>query len=306
MISKQASFRTLMDDIKISIRFAVKNLITFLLGMVGVLIVTGLLMGLVFGLIMLLLSVLIGFDAIVTFFMSLGVLLADSNALAALPLVGLFVLPMLSPLFIALGALYGIGREIVESAGATAEGAFVWYRSKFLSLAGGGIIIALFILGPLLVGFWLVLLLAGPVLSVSSQAILTAVTVAWILLAPGLVSMVFPAIIDGHSVVSAVKTSLRMSRDHFDRVLSTWLSFVLMALVILAPTTVSQTILLSGFVDALPWTALLGGAAAIFTFTVLLPSLIIAQTRVYMILSGEDVPLESQETLPDMRLVGGV
>ncbi len=295
-----------MDDIKISIRFAVKNLITFLLGMVGVLIVTVLLMVLVFGVIMLLLSVVIGPDAIITLFMSLGVLLADDNALTALPLVALLVLPMLSPLFIALGALYGIGREIVESAGATAEGVFVWYRSKFLSLAGGGIIISLFILGPLLVGFWLVLLLTGPILNMPSQAILAGFSVAWILLAPGLVSMVFPAIIDGHSVVSAMKTSLRMSRDHFDRVLSTWLSFVLMALVLLVPTMVSQAILLSGFVDLLPWNALLGGITAIFIFIVLLPSLIIAQTRVYMILSGEDVPVEPQEFQPDIGLVGGV
>jgi len=149
---ENANFQTIIEDLKISFKFAGKNVISYLLAIFGVLIVSGILLVLVAALIFIpLFFVIGGFENLEMYFESFSSIdnIGITNiALGAI----LFGLPFLAPIFVAFGAMFGMGREIVESEGTSAEGVFVWYKKKFFSLAGGGMILFLVVLGPLLEG----------------------------------------------------------------------------------------------------------------------------------------------------------
>jgi hypothetical protein len=145
---KNASFSTIIEDLKISFKFATKNIISFLLGIFGVLIVSGLLIIVVAAMVFIPLLIIIGLGNITTFFESFAGMETIGIANIALGSI-MFALPFLAPFMVAIGALFGMGREIVESEGTNAEGVFTWYKKKFFSLAGGGIVLFLVVIGPL-------------------------------------------------------------------------------------------------------------------------------------------------------------
>ncbi|MHA2359048.1 MAG: hypothetical protein ACXAB5_02150, partial [Candidatus Thorarchaeota archaeon] len=245
---KNASFQTLFEDLKISFRFAIKNVISYVLAIIGVFIVAGLLLIVVAAIVFVPLLFTMGFGNMVVWFESFNPL--GSSEIASLGLgIFLFALPFITPFFVAAGALFGMSREIVESEGTTAEGVFQWFKRKFFSLAGGGLVMFLIITGPIfLVSFGAVALFGDQVLSIAFissgtatilSPVLTGLGVIWFVLSTGFLTMLFPAIIDGHSVIKATKKSFRMSIDYFDRVIGFWISFVLIIVALIAPLIVT-------------------------------------------------------------------
>ena len=210
-----------------------------------------------------------------------------------------------------------MSREIVESEGTTAEGVFQWFKRKFFSLAGGGLVMFLIIAGPIfLVSFGAIAVFGDQVLNIAFMStgsatilspILVGLGVIWFVLSTGFLTMLFPAIIDGHSVVEATKKSFRMSIDYFDRVIGFWIAFILILVALIVPLIVS--------VFAFPFTFGLGLAAiaiyaipmVIFFAFVALPALSIGLTRIYMILTADDADLvleDDEESGPSF--VGGL
>ena len=315
---KNASFSTIIEDLKISFKFATKNVISFLLGIFGVLIVSGLLIVVVAASIFIPLIFIIGIGNLTPFFNSFTGLETIGVANIAAGAI-LFALPFLAPFMVAIGAMFGMGREIVESEGTSAEGVFTWYKKKFFSLAGGGMVLFLVVVGPLIL-----LLLAGTVIYgnqflniilISSgptnftNPIVISLLLIWSAVSTGLLSMIFPSIIDGYSVFESTKRSIRMSIKYFDRIFGIWMAFllILIALIlplILIPFVVSTTspvftigagILL---IYAIP--------ASIILIFLYLPAMTIGLTRTYMILTAND---EYDETLEDESgpsFIGGV
>jgi len=288
---KESSFGVILDDLRISFRFAARNIISFVLGMLGVLIVTGILIAviaviifvpIVFGLIS-----GMGMEGMIQFFTSFAATWSTPQGAAMLGALLVLVIPLLGPLFVAFGALFGMAREIVESEGTTAGGVFAWYRRKFLSLAGGGIILFLVVVGPFIpVVIWVPSIITGSFVGPAAAVFAAAFTV-WFIVSAGMLSMLFPGIIDGLSALGAAKQSLRLSRRYFDRVFSTWLSFVLILLFVLVPSFVVPIM-------------------AIVVAFLVLPAMAIALTRVYMILTDNLEETDtSQPEGPDFRLVGG-
>jgi hypothetical protein len=316
---KNASFETLVDDLKISIRFALRNLISYVLAIIGVFLVTIILIGIVAAFVFIpivispqgLQSFTIWAESLEGWFAAGGVEIATGVFLIALPFV--------APFFVASGALFGMAREIVESEGTSAEGVFTWYRKKFFSLAGGGIVLFLFILGPvLLVILGAVALFGEQVLNVAfigvgssniMNPLVSALGVIWFVFSTGLMTMLFPAIIDGHSVVEATKKSIRMSIQYFDRVFGSWLSFILLILALVSPLFIMAAPPFWG--DPMVTMIPLGIYAVImglFLAFVLLPALSIGLTRVYMILTAddEDLPPYEEEDEGGPGLIGGL
>ena len=102
-----------------------------------------------------------------------------TSGLTLVLLIMFLLLPLLGPFFVALGALFGMARELVESDGTQAESAFSWYGKRGLSLLGGGIIHFLITLAPLIIAF---LSISYPVWNPPSNEelrILVPVIVAW-------------------------------------------------------------------------------------------------------------------------------
>ncbi|MFX1559346.1 MAG: hypothetical protein ACFFBL_02045 [Promethearchaeota archaeon] len=317
---KNASFETLLDDLKISIRFALRNVISYVLAIIGVFLVTIILIAVVaaFVLVPIVISPA-GFQAFSLWAESLeGWFAAGGVEIAT----GIFLiaLPFVAPFFVACGALFGMAREIVESEGTSAEGVFTWYKKKFFSLAGGGIVLFLFILGPvMLVILGAVAVFGEQILNVAfigvgststMNPLISALGVIWFVFSTGLMTMLFPAIIDGHSVAEATKKSIRMGIQYFDRVFGTWLSYILLIVILVSPLPIMG---LPGLLTSSFWPALipLGIYAVImvlFLAFVLLPALSIGLTRVYMILTAEDedVILEESEDEGGPSFIGGV
>jgi hypothetical protein len=215
-----------------------------------------------------------------------------------------------APFFVATGALFGMSREIVESEGTSVEGVFTWYRKKFFSLAGGGIMVFLFILGPVML-----VILAGVAIfgdqilnlafigggsTASMNPLLSALAVIWFTLSSGLMTMMFPAIIDGHSVIESTKKSVSFGIKYFDRVFGAWLSYILLILALVSPLIILAIIspffiLGSNMLGGMIVLGVYGLFAALFLAFIALPAMSIGLTRVYMILSADDEDLEPVE-----------
>ncbi|MGY5864237.1 MAG: hypothetical protein RTV41_06500 [Candidatus Thorarchaeota archaeon] len=313
---KNASFQTILEDLKISFKFALKNVISYVLAIIGVFIVAGLLLVVAAAFIFVPLLFSMGFENMFVWFESFNLIGTPGGASLGLGIF-LFALPFIAPFFVAAGALFGMSREIVESEGTTAEGVFQWFKRKFFSLAGGGLVMFLIIAGPIfLVSFGAIAVFGDQVLNIAFMStgsatilspILVGLGVIWFVLSTGFLTMLFPAIIDGHSVVEATKKSFRMSIDYFDRVIGFWIAFILILVALIVPLIVS--------VFAFPFTFGLGLAAiaiyaipmVIFFAFVALPALSIGLTRIYMILTADDADLvleDDEESGPSF--VGGL
>jgi len=311
MSSKSTNLRVLLEDLKISFKFAVKNIISFILGMFGVLIVTVLLIAV--------LAIVI----IVPLFLSGGLwILIDgiaawiesaqtiSGATAFLMILAI-VVPILAPILVAIGALFGMGREIVESEGTSAEGVFSWYSKKFFPLAAVGIIQFLIYIAPIAI----LVAILGPTYVGTSEMGLASTMIAlfavYLAITSGFLVLSFPAVIDGKSAIGAIKTSIRLSTTYFDRVFSVWLSFLGIALLLFIPV-IGPPLLALPSMDALAANfgiytgyALLAG---LFTFFVFLPALVIGMSRIYMILVSDnlsDPEIYEDDTLDDVNILGG-
>ncbi|MHA1742165.1 MAG: hypothetical protein ACTSVD_08750, partial [Candidatus Thorarchaeota archaeon] len=118
MSVKNASLATLREDLKVGFGLAAKNIISFVLAMVGVLIVAGLLLAvIVICMIAVILIAAGGTPGIIQLFITLSI---QWNASAGVIVIGtalLVVLPVLLPFFVAGGAIFGMGREVIESNG---------------------------------------------------------------------------------------------------------------------------------------------------------------------------------------------
>ncbi|MGD9381393.1 MAG: hypothetical protein PVI03_03020 [Candidatus Thorarchaeota archaeon] len=310
MSNKNASIGVLIDDLKVGFKFAVKNILSFLLGMIGVLIVTLVVMMIGFAIVSIpLLFAVGGPEGFVTFFDSLGVILESIFVAqpdpAAASLGILVILLLLTPFIVAIGVVFGMGREIVESAGTSAEGVFVWYRKKFFSLAGGGIVMFIIIGLPLLLVYGS-LFLAGYVATGPLGAVLASLSAIWIMLSSGMMTMVFPAIIDNYSVIDATRQSIRLSIRYFDRVFSTWFAFILIIVLMFAPIGIGMAAFaVPSFGIDFMATGIYAVIAAFVLVLIVLPALVIALSRLYMILSGIEVSSATQVE-PDVSLVGGM
>jgi hypothetical protein len=304
MSQKQSSIKTLLQDLRISYRFAIKNVISFILGTLGVIVVTVLLMGVLLAIIAPLFILAIGFDNLVLLFTALATDFSSISGAALFGIIAVFLLPIAAPMLVAVGALFGMGREIVESEGTTAQGVFAWYKSKFLQLAGGGII--MFVLAILPVG--LLFIFAGPIVFMNpTGAVIPAFSAGgaiYLTVVMGLLSMMFPAIIDGHSILDALRVSLSMSTRYFDRVFSVWISLIGIPILATLPLTLTPYVIGMG-IFTISVLSIYGLVIGLFLIFIHFPAAVIALSRVYMVLSGVD-GTEHDETQPDIQLVGDV
>ena len=162
------------------------------------------------------------------------------------------------------------------------------------------------IIGFPLILIYGILFLAGYVITGLPAAILASLSAIWILLSSGMMTMVFPAIIDNYSVIDATRHSIRLSIRYFDRVFSTWFAFILIIVLMFAPIGIG----IAAFaVPSLGFDFIAGAVYAVIAAFVLvlivLPALVIALSRLYMILSGIEVS-SSRQVEPDVSLVGGM
>ncbi|MFX0045567.1 MAG: hypothetical protein ACFE8Z_06940 [Candidatus Hermodarchaeota archaeon] len=284
---KDATLGNLIEDLKVGFKFAAKNVVSFFLGMLGVLLVTAIILLFVIIFVTIPLFFTVGLEAIIDFFVSWIEPFPPADATALLGLLLFLILPVLAPLFVAFGALFGMAREIVESEGTSAEGVFTWYRRKFFSLATGGIILFLVVIGPIgLAAWWIFAYYPMPFgMPLHIEIVLEATAVVWLIMSSGMLSMVFPSIIDGHSALGAVRESVGLCWKYYDRVIITWLAF--MGIIILPWSPLILDAISPVFhVELATWYVV---PSTLFLLFIAIPALAIGVTRVYLILTGEEI-----------------
>jgi hypothetical protein len=121
----------------------------------------------------------------------------------------------------------------------------------------------------------------------NTLAILIAIAVVWFLISSGMLSMVFPSIVDGMPVSSSIKHSLALTRSNLAAVFSIWMTFSSLGLLLLGP------IIFQEFTD---FVFLTGAAYDFYIATsvlavimILLPVYMLSATRAYLIISDPNI-----------------
>ena len=276
----------ILKDFKVGFTLAVKNFLSFGLAMLGIILITLLLLLLI----VLFILIPILFTMGLPFLLQLVEVIVNgfqaTTGLTLVMLIMFLVLPILGPFFVALGALFGMARELVESDGTQAESAFSWYGKRGLSLLGGGAIHFLITLAPLVVAF---LAISYPTWNPPSDKELQGIIpliVVWIVLVNGMLSLTYPGIIDGLSAVRAAGRSIKLACRFPLRVLGAWLIITVLVTVPLIPV-INEVAFLWGPIIPSELLEPYGALAILTLLFVIIPAVSIVLTRIYMILTAK-------------------
>jgi hypothetical protein len=296
MTKSRSGLGGLAEDLSVSFKFAFKNVISFFLGMLGVLIVTAILVAIM--LLIFIVTVIFltpgGFFELVEVFVGIIEAFANWPSPENLGLIVLIIVPLILPIFVAIGALYGMAREIVESEGTSAEGVFAWYSRRFFPLAGGGIVVFMTTIVPLAALYAYAYNTLGGNIHGPDEVLLIATGVLWFVLSSGLLSMMFPGIIDGLTVRQAVGRSVKMGVKYLDRVFGVWLFFLALFFAAIAPMIWPYQLYWIFGTYNLGFYPVL---AVLFLLFIAIPAMAIAQSRVYLLLGSEEdeIPVTDEE-----------
>ena len=135
--------------------------------------------------------------------------------------------------------------------------------------------------------------LFGPISGIAA-ALLSMFTFIWMYIALGVLSMTLPSVAEGKGVVEAVKESIGLSVSRFDRVFGIWTAYSLLSVSMFVPVFVWAYVEVNHLITTPPTLDLVAGVilgwtviASLLLGLVVFPSLILAQTRVYAILTGK-------------------
>ncbi|MFW9919740.1 MAG: hypothetical protein ACFFED_09085 [Candidatus Thorarchaeota archaeon] len=295
---KKWTFGEYVETIRVATRFTIRNYLSFFLALLGVAVVSIVIFLAGTLIVSLHLSMVVGpIDIPFGIFEVIGELITDSTEIGRLGIVLVFIGLLVAPLLIGFGALFGIGQELLESGGTEAEGVLIWFKRKFLSLAGGGIIQFVLLFAPIgleyIFGTWYFHSdpIGDPVLS-----LLITLAFIWFILGAGLLSMTFPSIIDGMSIPAALKNSVSLGVRRSDAVFSIWLSFISIEMLLIVPPFI-DLVMGSEFLDTLEGSIYALLVLAI-TVLIILPIHILATSRTYLLISD---PNTSEEQVSEPK-----
>jgi len=277
----------LPKDLEVGFRFAIKNLLSYILAMLGIVLVTAALLIIILFFIFIPIIFVIGIPIFVDLVVAFVIQIDALSGILLLSMLLIIFSPVLGPFFIAFGAAYGMAREIVENDGTTAEGAFTWYRKKALSFVGGGMIHFGISIAPFLIA---IISILTPPLYLPSEESLTLILplgIFWIILTNGMLSLTFPGIIDGLSAQRAARRSVRLCCKSPGRVLGAWTFFVALIGLPLLMTIDYQPLQWLHIIPQAYLDTIMPGIVLLTVFF-LFPVMSIVFTRIYMILSAQD------------------
>ncbi|MHA2351870.1 MAG: hypothetical protein ACXABX_01970 [Candidatus Thorarchaeota archaeon] len=283
------NLRDYVETIKLSVRFTRTHYLSIFLAILGVFVITFSLFLLILFIGSIPLSIVYGpFDEFFDAFDYIGDALAGVSTVGKVGAALFIVSSLLAPFLIAIGALFGLGQEIIESGTVTAEETLLWYRQKFTRLAGGGVVQFLYIFGPILMEYVLAAWYFGnQTVPVNSLAILIILAYLWFLFSGGMLSMVFPSIVDGVSFFSSIKHSMKLTSNNLRAVFSIWITFSSLVLTLLIPFIMQDLADLT--IMAEQWYDLYILATGLVLVLLVLPVYVLSTTRTYLIISDPNV-----------------
>ncbi len=293
--------RTILDDMKTSLRQAYGSALSYFLANLGMIIVVTLLA--------MLIAAPIAIVAWVAFApMSEVTMVAMRDWAIANPLflggIGvLLVIPFISLFLVVSGSIYGMSYDLVTTGETKAEAAFSYLRRKFLTFMGTGAILTIIILLPPALVWGLTSYAMGYTITAALSTLLTVFTFVWFFITIGLTSMVFPAVVSGKGVQAAFKESFSLATKYFDRIFGVMAAIVLLIAATFGPVIIAGLAMPALVHPVMPMTfALFPALAGIMLWTVVsvflwlflfLPMIRITWVRVYQELTGGTIALQS-------------
>ena len=297
------SYNTIVDDLKSSFRLAKENILSYFLANLGMLIAVVLLMGLVMVPIAVAALLMVGTSPAAWEAIGLGLAAwAESNPWAVGGVAILFIVPFIALFLTVVGSIYGMSKDLVAHGETKAERAFSWFRHKFLTFGGAGVLLTTIIILPPLVVWGSVSILMGYTVNVAISTLLSVFTFTWVFITVGLCAMVFPAITYGKGVQDAFKESFHLARERLDHVYGLLSAIIVLAVASYGPVVFwGLTAPLTGAVvlDAVAITIMVWTVLVTFLWLlVLLPMTIIAFTKVYAEMTGGQVATQKPLPIP--------
>lgn len=285
------SVGTITTDMKSSFRLVKRSFLSYFLAMLGLSILVGII-GAIIALPSVAIAEWVGPSRLALYGAELTKW-AENHPYLAVGGFSLLILPVIGLICVVIGALYGISNELVKTGDTRAEHAFQWFKTRFFAFAAAGIIIFVVTVGPPALLALVAVELFGPISGLEA-ALLNAFTFLWMYVTLGVQSMILPSVAEGKGVVEAVKESIGLSISRFDRVFGIWTAYSLLSVFMLTPLFVWVYMEASHFIATPPTLGLAAGVilgwtviAGLLMSLVVFPSLILAQTRVYAILTGK-------------------
>lgn len=277
----------LAKDVYLGFKFAIQNILSYFLAMLGIVLLTIIMLLVVLLFIVVPLIVFVGVPVILHWVETFSVEVGTLEGTMLVGIILLFVLPILGPFFMALGSLYGMSREVIEGEGTTAESAFSWYKKRAISLAGGGMIHFIVSILPFLIAIWMLFTTQAAPPTNEELRIILPLGFIWIILSNGMLCLTFPGIIDGLSAASAAKRSVRLCCKSPGRVLGSWAVYAtLIGVPIISfiddPLFDWIQVIPDNYIE--PYTVVI----ILLLLFVVLPAMSITFTRIYLILTAQD------------------
>ena len=302
-------FNTILGDLKYSLKLAWNKSLSYFLANMGMLF----LIAIIFGIVAIPLAVALFLGIGPQNLAAMGAAMAtwaETNPWLMGGIAMIFIIPIIALFLMVVGSIYGMSKELVATGDTRAEYAFTYFRRKFLTFAGAGVMLTIIILLPPLAVWGATSILSGYVIGYAARIALSIFTFAWMFVTVGLCAMVFPAIVNGKGVQEAFKESFNLAINRFDRVFGLLCAVFLLAAAMFAPILTGAIVMLVSpgvtismfapihplFVGVMVWTVV----SVFLWLLLLLPMTIIAFVKVYADLTGGQVAAPS---IPDMPIV---
>ncbi|MHA1909883.1 MAG: hypothetical protein ACW98Y_21505 [Candidatus Thorarchaeota archaeon] len=299
--TKISALSNFIETWKVSFRFAFRNYLSFFLAILGVLVITAVLFFTIIAVYSIPYILSVGpLDDFFDIFDLFGEAFDGAVDIGGIG-VGLFLAgSILAPFLIAFGALFGMAQEIIESGGTVAEGVFVWYKRKFVRLAAGGIFQFVVIITPFVLAYIVgTIQYQGAEPTNAVWATYISFAYMWIAIIAGVFSMVFPAIVDGLPILSAIKRSASMSIRYLPTVFSVWVVILGMGTILLVPMILQGifgiVLIAEAFFELY---IILGLLVLVFLVS---PIAVLATSRTYIILSSFYEDVEDIDEVEEME-----
>ncbi|MFX1259656.1 MAG: hypothetical protein ACFFAN_17515 [Promethearchaeota archaeon] len=278
---KERETISITKDIKVSFIFAKRNLLSYFLAMLGLLVLLTL--------------------AIVAVAVPLGLAIsygpwsqgaAETQATADLLIITILgmtiAIAVFTFLLLVLGGIFGMSKEIIEVGKSHAEKPFSTIKNKFVPLVMGSFLLTLILLGvPLLIG-GLVSWGFGWTIPQILSWILGAIFLAWIFIIGGFLAMVFPSIVDGKGLMKSISESIKKAKSHPGRIFGVRGIFTAIWIGVWIPI-ILWGLLVSPDVNPIAsmWIAIYAPVVVFILIFFILPAENIALTRIYNDLEGK-------------------
>ncbi len=296
------AFRQLFDDLRVSFRLAKRHFISYFLASIGLLIFAALVL---FGAVVVVLGAYAASGGLSPENLSSTIdWWANADPVVLLGTGILIVVPVGTLLFLLVGAMIGMSKDLTATGETGAERPFTWIRHRGKALLGTSFLLTLVLaVPPTLVGY-VVSRAGGGATSPVGSAVVSVFVYLWVFVVGGLMSMSFPAVAYGERVIDAVKGSPRLVVRHFERVFGLWTAFMAITVIPTAAASLGGTTIAGiGGLGTFPWAMLLAlelliAMAVMAWFLIVLPMLYIGLTRIYAEVTGKEVAEERPVDIP--------